>query len=97
MTVLTSAFNSSRFTSSINWYRNVDRDWHLLADADPEIRQPALMVYGARDLVATDERITDFVPNVHEVELDCGHWIMEEMPAETNRVILEWLEQQGTS
>jgi pimeloyl-ACP methyl ester carboxylesterase len=97
LAVLVSAFESSGFASSINWYRNVDRNWHLLADVDPTIRQPALMIYGASDLVARNERITDFVPNVTEVEFDCGHWIMDEMPAETNREILTWLEQQGAS
>ena len=97
LAVFTSAFDASGFTSNINWYRNVDRNWHLLADVDPIIRQPALMIYGARDLVARAERITEFVPNVNEVELDCGHWIMEEMPVETNRAILTWLEQQSAS
>ena len=50
--VFVSAFESSGFTASINWYRNLDRNWHLLADVDPVIRQPALMIYGDRDLVA---------------------------------------------
>lgn len=97
LAVLTSAFEASGFTSSINWYRNVDRNWHLLADVDPIVRQPALMIYGARDLVARNERLSEVVPDVTEVELDCGHWIMEEMPAETNRAILTWLEQQSVS
>jgi pimeloyl-ACP methyl ester carboxylesterase len=97
LAVFTSAFDASGFTSNINWYRNVDRNWHLLANVDPIVRQPALMIYGARDLVARNERITEFVPNVNEVELDCGHWIMEETPMETNRAILTWLEQQSAS
>ena len=92
--VFVSAFESSGFTSNINWYRNVDRNWHLLADVDPLIQQPALMIYGARDLVARNERITELVPNVDVVELDCGHWISEELPEETNRTILRWLDQQ---
>lgn len=94
LAVFVSAFECSGFTSNINWYRNVDRNWHLLADVDPTIQQPALMIYGARDLVARNERITEFVPNVDVVELDCGHWISEEMPEETNQAILTWLEQQ---
>ena len=94
LAVFVSAFECSGFTSNINWYRNVDRNWHLLADVDPTIQQPALMIYGARDLVARNERITEFVPNVDVVDLDCGHWISEEMPEETNQAILTWLEQQ---
>jgi hypothetical protein len=28
------------------------------------------------------------------VNLDCDHWIQQEMPEETNQAILNWLEQQ---
>lgn len=92
--VFVEAFETSGFESSINWYRNVDRNWHLLADVDPIIEQPALIIYGSRDLVARNDRIAEFVPNVHEVELDCGHWIMDEQPAATNEAILTWLDAQ---
>ena len=46
LAVFISAFESSGFTGSINWYRNLDRNWHLVADVDPIIQQPALMIYG---------------------------------------------------
>ena len=94
LAVFVDAFETSGFARSIDWYRNVDRNWHLLADVDPIIRKPALMIYGARDLVARNERLADSVPNVSEVELDCGHWIMDELPEETSGAILTWLEQQ---
>ena len=97
LAVFVSAFESSGFTSSINWYRNLDRNWHLLADVDPIIRQPALMIYGERDLVARSENLTEFVPNVEVVSLDCGHSIQQENPGETNRVILNWLEREGAA
>ncbi len=91
LAVFVSAFESSGFTPSINWYRNLDRNWHLLADADPIVRQPALMIYGDRDLVARAENLTAFVPDVEVVSLDAGHSIQQERPAETNRTILDWL------
>jgi len=97
LAVFVSAFESSGFTSSINWYRNLDRNWHLLAGVDPIIRQPALMIYGDRDLVARSENLTEFVPNVEVVSLDCGHSIQQENPGETNRVILNWLEREGAA
>ncbi|MDH3682346.1 MAG: alpha/beta hydrolase [Acidimicrobiia bacterium] len=97
LAVFVSAFESSGFTASINWYRNLDRNWHLLADVDPIIRQPALMIYGDRDLVARSENLTEFVPNVEVVNLDCGHWIQQEKPEEANQVILTWLEQQAAT
>jgi pimeloyl-ACP methyl ester carboxylesterase len=97
LAVFVSAFESTGFTSSINWYRNLDRNWHLLADANPVIQQPTLMIHGDRDPVAMSENLTEFVPNVEVVNLDCGHWIQQEKPEETNQAILKWLEQQDAS
>lgn len=97
LVIFVSAFEKTGFTGCINWYRNLDRNWHLLADVDPIIQQPALMIYGDRDPVAKSQSLADFVPNVEVVNLDCGHWIQQEKPEETNRVILEWLKQQDAS
>lgn len=94
LAVFVSAFESTGFTGSINWYRNLDRNWHLLADVNPIIQHPALMIYGDRDLIPKSEKLTEFVPNVEVVSLDCGHWIQQEKPEETNQAILKWLEQQ---
>ncbi len=97
LAVFASAFKASGFTGGINWYRNLDRNWYILAQANPIIQQPALMIYGERDLIPKFEKLSEFVPNVDEVNLDCGHWIQQEMPAETNTVILRWLDQQGAT
>ena len=64
---------------------------------DPIIHQPALMIYGDRDVIRRPENLTKFVPRVQVVALDCGHWIQQEKPAETNRVILQWLDQQDAT
>ena len=97
LAVLVSAFERTGFTGSINWYRNLDRNWHLLAEVNPIIQQPALMIYGDRDVVQRSENLTKFVPNVETVNLDCGHWIQEEMPDEANQAILSWLERQAVT
>jgi len=94
LAVLVESFASTGFTSSINWYRNLDRNWHLLAHADPIIRQPTLMIHGTRDPIPPSERLTVFVPNAEVVHLDCGHWIQQELPEDTNRTILAWLKRQ---
>ncbi|GIE29486.1 epoxide hydrolase [Actinoplanes italicus] len=91
LAVLVAAFESSGFTGGVNWYRNLDRNWHLLVDVEPVINQPTLMIYGERDTIAKSPNLAEFVPNVEVVDLDCGHWIQEEMPEETNRAILKWL------
>ena len=63
--------------------------------ADPIIQQPALVIYGDRDVVPRLENMADFVPNVEVVSLDSGHCIQQEQPEETTRVMLEWLGRQG--
>ena len=94
LAVLISAFQKSGFTSSINWYRNLDRNWHILAEIDPIIQKPVLMIYGEHDAIPKSENLTDFVPNAESISLDCRHWIQQEKPDETNRAILDWLGNQ---
>lgn len=91
LAVYVGAFEATGFTGSINWYRNMDRNWELLADVEPVIHQPALMIYGDQDMIPKSEKLADFVPNVDVVSLDCGHWVQQEMPDQTNDTILEWL------
>ncbi len=97
LAVFVSAFESTGFTGSINWYRNLDRNWRLLADVNPIIQQPTLMIHGDRDLIPKFEKLTEFVPKAEVVSLDCGHWIQQEKPEETNQAILKWLQQQAAT
>jgi len=94
LAVFTSSFEATGFTGSINWYRNMDRNWSILADVDPVIRQPALMIYGTRDIIPPSENLAKLVPNVEVLSLDCGHWIQQEKPDETTQAILNWLAVQ---
>eukprot|EP00957_Ditylum_brightwellii_P063508 4820654-Ditylum_brightwellii.AAC.1 len=96
LAVFVSAFQATGFTASINWYRNLDRNWHVLANVNPIIQQPTLMIYGDRDVIPKFEKLTEFVPNSEVVSLECGHWIQQEKPGKTNEVILKWLGQQGS-
>lgn len=95
LSVFVSAFESSGFTGSINWYRNLDRNWHLMADVKPIIHQPTLMIYGEQDTIPKSENLKSIVPSLEIISLDCGHWIQQEKPEETTRSILKWLEQQN--
>ncbi|MDR6806971.1 pimeloyl-ACP methyl ester carboxylesterase [Dyadobacter sp. BE34] len=97
LSVFVSAFESSGFTGSINWYRNLDRNWHLMANVVPIIRQPTLMIYGEQDTIPKSENLKNIVPNLDIVSLDCGHWIQQEKPEETTRSILKWLELQNNA
>lgn len=95
MAFFIAAFESSGFTASINWYRNLDRNWHLLSDVDPIIQHPVLMIYGLRDVIPLSPSLSKYVPNVQVATLDCGHWIQQELPEQTNQLILNWLSQQA--
>ncbi|MBM7035264.1 alpha/beta fold hydrolase [Vibrio ulleungensis] len=91
--VYVTSFESSGFTASINWYRNLNRNWHLLANVDPIVHHPTLMIYGEKDVIPRSDSLPSFVPNVDIVSIDCGHWIQQEKPDDTNRCILEWLKK----
>ena len=93
--VFISSFKNNGFTSSINWYRNLDRNWHLLANVDPIIHQPTLMIYGDQDVIPKFERLNDYVPNAESTSLNCGHWIQQEKPEELNQVLVNWLTEQN--
>jgi pimeloyl-ACP methyl ester carboxylesterase len=93
LSVYIAAFNKTGFTPSINWYRNLNRNWHLLANVDPIIYKPTLMVYGVKDIIPPLPNIKDFVPNIDIKSLNAGHWIQEERPEELNQIILEWLKK----
>ncbi|MDR2223673.1 MAG: alpha/beta hydrolase [Flavobacteriaceae bacterium] len=93
--VFVTAFEASGFTGSINWYRNMDRNWHIMADIIPFINHPTLMIYGLKDTIPENENLKNIAPNLDVIRLDCGHWIQQEKPEETTRVILQWLRQQN--
>jgi len=97
LAIYTAAFATSGFTGGINWYRNLNRDWHQLGVVDPIIHHPALMMYGDRDTVMRAENLAALVPNVTETSLDAGHWIHQERPEEANQKILAWLASHDAS
>ena len=53
------------------------------------------MIYGERDMIPKSENLKNFVPNLDVVSLNCGHWIQQELPEETNQTILKWLKQHN--
>ncbi|HCM90385.1 MULTISPECIES: alpha/beta hydrolase [Vagococcus] len=91
LSVYISGFQKNGFTPSINWYRNLDRNWHLLGEVSPIVDQKTLMVYGEKDVIPPLPNIKDFVPNIDVKSLDAGHWVQEERPEELNEMILNWL------
>ena len=95
LAIFASAFEASGFTGAINWYKNLDRNWHLISNVNPIIQQPTLMIYGNLDMIPKFERLPEFVPNVEVASLNCGHWIQQELPEQTNQAILKWLDRHS--
>ena len=91
LAVFVDTFEQSGFTGGLNWYRNFTRNWETTAEVRERVDQPALMLYGRYDMVQQNPRLATFVPDVEVHTLECGHWIQQEQPEETNRLILDWL------
>ena len=98
-------FTRTGFRGGLNWYRNIDRNWELLAPwAGATITVPALYVAGDRDLVLAfrgmDQllpALTKFVPNLRRTLIlpGCGHLTQQERPGDVNAALLEFLGQLG--
>jgi pimeloyl-ACP methyl ester carboxylesterase len=83
-------------TPPIEYYRNMDRNWHLTAAiADRLIEVPCLMISAENDPVlspAMAEGMEARVPNLERVLIrDCGHWTQQERPQETTDAMLRYL------
>jgi len=94
-------FARAGFRGGLNWYRNIDRNWELLAPyAGAPVTVPALYVAGDRDLVVAfrgmDQLIPNlkkFVPGLRQTIMlpGCGHWTQQERPREVNAAMVEFL------
>jgi pimeloyl-ACP methyl ester carboxylesterase len=96
-------FMRTGFRGGLNWYRNIDRGWELLAAfADARVNVPALYIAGDRDLVVGFRGMNQiiaslqyFVPQLRGTLMlpGCGHWTQQERPAEVNKAMLDFLRQ----
>jgi pimeloyl-ACP methyl ester carboxylesterase len=94
-------FTRVGFRGGLNWYRNIDRNWELLAPwTGAQVAVPALYVAGDRDLVLAFRGMDQllpalqrFIPNLRRTLIlpGCGHWTQQERPAEVNAAMLEFL------
>jgi pimeloyl-ACP methyl ester carboxylesterase len=94
-------FTRTGFRGGLNWYRNIDRNWELLAPFDGlPITVPALYMAGDRDPVVKfpgmDRHIADlakFAPQLRASTMlpGCGHLIQRERPPEVNVAMIDFL------
>ena len=98
-------FERTGFRGGLNWYRNIDRNWELLAPyAGARISVPALFIAGDRDAVITSPAgqkaiaaMPAAVPRLQRTLLlpGCGHWTQQERPQAVNDALLEFLQATG--
>jgi len=96
-------FTRAGFRGGLNWYRNIDRNWELLAPwTGAKVTVPALFVTGDRDLVLAFRgmdrllpALKQFVPELRQTIIlpGCGHWTQQERPGEVNAAMLKFLEE----
>ena len=90
-------FSRTGFTGGLNWYRNMDRNWEILADPPAAtITAPALFIAGTDDPVGgfmRRDRTAEVVTGPYrEVMIDgAGHWLQQERPDQVNEAILDFL------
>jgi pimeloyl-ACP methyl ester carboxylesterase len=98
-----SEFERTGFRGGLNWYRNADRNWQLLAPFDSaKVTVPALYMVGDRDLIMTlpgmDRAIATLdrtVPKLRGklVLSNCGHWAQQERASEVNAAMIGFLRE----
>jgi pimeloyl-ACP methyl ester carboxylesterase len=96
-------FKRTGFRGGLNWYRNIDRNWELLAPfAGMKVTVPALYIAGDRDMVVAFRNmdrvianLTDHVPQLRGSIMlpGCGHWTQQERAPEVNAAMIDFLRQ----
>ena len=94
-------FRRTGFRGALNWYRNIDRNWELLASfAGAPVTVPALYVAGDRDMVVAfpgmDQLLANlrrFVPGLRTTMMlaGCGHWTQQERPDKVNDALIDFV------
>jgi pimeloyl-ACP methyl ester carboxylesterase len=94
-------FMQSGFRGGLNWYRNIDRNWELMAPyAGASVTVPALYMAGDLDLVVAFPRMKEviadlarYIPQLRGTIMlpGCGHWTQQERAGEVNKAIIEFL------
>jgi pimeloyl-ACP methyl ester carboxylesterase len=95
----TEAFMRTGFRASVNWYRNLDRNWALTPFlSEAAIHQPSIFIAGEKDGVIAMSRgafdnLEKAMPNLRQKKLipGAGHWIQQERPREVNDLLIDFL------
>jgi pimeloyl-ACP methyl ester carboxylesterase len=96
-------FERTGFRGGLNWYRNIDKNWELLAPFEgAKVTVPALYMAGDRDLALAfqgmDRVVANLGNNVPQLRgkvilPGCGHWTQQERASEVNAAMIDFLRQ----
>jgi len=94
-------FARTGFRGGLNWYRNIDRNWELLAPfAGSSVEVPALYIAGDGDPVVAFPGMDQLIPNLAKFVSQlrgtvmlpgCGHWTQQERAVEVNAAMIDFL------
>lgn len=100
--VYAAEFTRAGFRGGLNWYRNIDRNWELLAPyAGARVTVPALYVAGDEDLVVHFRGMDQLLPNLKKFVPElrqaimlpgCGHWTQQERATDVNDAMIAFLQ-----
>ena len=90
LSVFVKTFEKGGFTSPCAWYRNFTRNWETTENLEQKVIQPALMIYGQHDMVPKTD-MSSYVTDLETHTLECGHWIQQEKPEQTNEILIDWM------
>lgn len=98
---IVSSYRESGFRGGLNYYRNLDRNWQLLAAfADTPVavpaafligeRDPGLTIPGMREIISSMPRL---VPNLElsRIVPEAGHWLQQERAVEVNTELMRFV------
>ena len=98
---MTADMTNGGFRGGLNWYRNIDRNWELLAPwAGAVIQQSALFIAGSEDHIINGptgktqmEAMKATVPNLQRQLLleGAGHFVQQERPQVVNEELIQFL------
>lgn len=97
--VYVNAFRKTGFRPGLNWYRNFDANWELMADFGDRIPQPALMIAAEHDVFLPPhltDAMVDLIPDLTRHFLPgVGHWTSWEAPDAAAKLMIDWLSGRG--
>lgn len=96
--VYVEALTRRGFTGPLNWYRNFDRNWELMANFDGvPVDQPSLFIAGSDDPVGAFMPAAAMEGLVTDVEFHSlpgvNHWPQQEQPELVNRLLIDFLDR----